>query len=370
VAALLDNNEIGVRLNGAVILAGMAQAGGSSPELLKALKRCVADSSPAIAHWGMQGIMDNPAFPPEDKVDALAQCVDVSRPRPLRVAAALAAIGDKVTQAVPTIIKYLASVSEDYRNQVQATLAPAQSSRVDVGAGGAAVVGAAAEKPGYAIVGGAPSGGGPAGPAGRPGPGAGIIGGQSRRSPIGGGGAPGAGIIGRSGGGGMAAQPPGGFGAGRPPSAIGAAGRQQPAVAVKPAEQIDPSKLDPQEQEQLIAQLENLPTVQEIHHVGLALDGLMKLSVPEAHKTFEFDTTPPWALDSCVDNAVKWLAENEEIFKPGAAVPAPAAAAAPAPAPAPAAPAAVPAAPAPGKEAAGVTPTTLPAAPTGAAPGK
>ncbi len=298
VAALLDNNEVQVRLNAAVVLAGMAQAGGDSPELLQALKRCVGDSSPALALWGAQGIIANPQFPDTEKLATLTLCLKSTRPRPLRVAVALAASDAKLKPAIPVIIKYMESLKDEYRKQIDTALTPKSEGRIEVGPGGAD-----ASFPG-------------AGAAARPGAG----------------GRPGA------------AQPPGAT----PPGATQPAGSStQPAgtstlpVATptpkKVLPPIDPAKLTMQEQETLIRDLETLPTVMELHHIGLALEALVNSAYALQRASFDFDATPPWALNVCVDAASKWLTSHPaEEFTPAATV---------RPAPAPAAPGAAPAAP-------------------------
>lgn len=329
IVALLDNNEPEIRLHGAIVLAAIAQDRGNSAELLKALQRCLNDSNAAVAYWGAQGIMVGPALPEAEKVSALSQCLKPARPRPLRVSAALAAGDAKLTAAIPVLIRYLDSIKEDCSKQIKITLTP-QSGGTDAGKGAAGMPGEGA--PGFAAVGKAGAygpGGGYAVTGARP---TGAAGGVSHGAPV----APGAGPV-----------------PGAAVVAPGAATGSQPegaAIRREPPPPIDPAKLTQQEQEVVIRQLEALPTVQELHHIGMVLDALAKGS---AHKTtFGFDSTPPWALADCVNKATTWLAANEASFASPAPAPAKAPEAAPAPAPvAPAAPA--PAAPAPAPAAGG-----------------
>ena len=319
VAALLNNNEVQVRLNAAIILADMAKAGAAAPELLQALKRCVADSNPAMAQWGAAGILTSPQFPDSEKLAALTLCLKANRPRPLRVAAVLAAGDAKLTQAIPVIIGYLESIKGDYRKQVETALTPQTEGRIDVGPGGAAVRFPADEGRPYGRFDdkGRPYGrfdDSVADPA-------------SGRQPMP---QPPVRMTGPSTGGPYV-----------PPAWPGAP--VQPAVPATPKKALpplDPAKLTLQEQEMLIQDLEELPTVMELHHIGLALEALVNSVYPGQKSSFEFESTPPWALNNCVDAASKWLAARPaEEFNPAPAV-------RPAPAAVPTAPAAVPAAPA------------------------
>ncbi len=313
VAALLDNNEVQVRLNAAIVLAQMAQAGGDAPELLQALKRCVGDSNPAMAQWGAQGIITSAQFPDAERLAALTSCLKTDRPRPLRVAVVLAASDAKLKPAIPPIIKYLEDLKEDYRKQVDAALTPqTEGGRIEIGPGGAAAMfpteggraptrfddrasGRVSDRPAMAPP-----------MARRPGPP-----GAETHAPT--------------------ARP----GATPLPGAPG-----QPAVSVTPKKALppmDPTKLTLQEQEMVIRDLEELPTVMELHHIGLALEALVGSANPMQKVTFEFDSTPPWALSRCVDAASKWLATQPAgEFNPAPAV-------RPAPAAVPPAPAAAPA---------------------------
>ncbi len=81
---------------------------------------------------------------------------------------------------------------------------------------------------------------------------------------------------------------------------------------------IEPDKLDLRGQERLIVAMEELPVVNELHQTGLTLEALLTVTSPDAPISFGFNTTPPWALEKSVEQAVKWFQDNRSSFPPAA----------------------------------------------------
>lgn len=158
VLPLLDENDTTVRLNGAMLLAAMARGGLNKPELVAGLTRCLNDSNPGIARWGLDGILRAwPADAPEkdliglnDRVAALRQCLDLSRPRALRTAAVMTLDERKPRYAIPLLVAHIQALLPEYSAQVEQKLTVEDAAPLDTG-------GMAAPS--------APGGPGPTGPA-------------------------------------------------------------------------------------------------------------------------------------------------------------------------------------------------------------
>ena len=286
VLELLDNNDPQIRVNAAAVLGEIARAGDTSKTVIDALRRCVDDSTLAIAYWGLQGLMSDTA-PSTETNYALSQCLRADRPRPLRLVAATLAGQKNAKGAIPLIVVNLQAILKEYKAQVDFKLGRDTTEAR------------------------------PAAPRERP-----VAPGELRTPTV-------------------------------EPTA-----RMQ---ALRPM--LDPDRMTLPDLEALIPQVESLAAVTETHQMGVILEDLVKNFFPQDQdKLFGFDSTPPWALDQCVEKAVAWLNKNRGAFE--AAAPA-----APAPtAPAPAAPLTpvppTPAAPAP----AAPTPTAPAPAPTPAKP--
>ena len=91
---------------------------------------------------------------------------------------------------------------------------------------------------------------------------------------------------------------------------------EKPRVILR---EINVEKLSVQEAEGLVMDVQGLPTVVEMHQIGLALEDLVKEKPMESK--FHFDEAPPWALDRCVEEAVAWLNAHRAEYPgaPGAA---------------------------------------------------
>jgi len=110
-----------------------------------------------------------------------------------------------------------------------------------------------------------------------------------------------------------------------PPTRVGRGedgyGAQEEVLVEK--RRLDPDKLSFQEVEMLILDLQELPSVYELHEIGYIVETLAKTNPRERPFGDEasFERTPPWALDRCVEAAVAWLDKNRAEF-PNAPAPA------------------------------------------------
>lgn len=144
--ALLLEGEIALRVNGAMVLAAMARSGVNTPELLQSLTQCLNDSNNGVVRWGLDGILRT--LPPDvkeadiitlsDRVAALRQCLDLSKPRALRVSAVMVLDERKPRYAIPILIAYLQALLPEYTAQVEQKLTVEETRSVDPAAAPAA----------------------------------------------------------------------------------------------------------------------------------------------------------------------------------------------------------------------------------------
>jgi len=285
VTGLLKDENVQVRLNAAIVLAQMAEAGSADPRLVEALKRCLEDPCPALVYWGLRGMLAG-QMPLEEKLAAAAECLKLEHPRPLRVAAAGLLKEKGLKEAAPLLVEYLQRILPAYKNQRDEALTY-RVTQPGPGYPGAGEY----EAPFGPGAGYGPPGRGYGVPGGVPGEEYGLPGGEYGL-PGGYGPAEGYGGLGREYG-----QPPG-PGEGR----AGVPGRR---VIER---RIDPERLTYQQRMNLIYELESLPAVMELHQVGLALEELLRSGLRES--PFGFGETPPWSLDQCVERAVAWLEQT------------------------------------------------------------
>lgn len=122
VVALLDENVTQTRINAAIILAGFAgQDTEPSQGLVDAWKRCLNDSSGAVVLWGLVAMLKGKA-PAKEKQAALAECLRLSRPRVLRIAAATVAADSPFEGAALLLLEHLQQLLPAYKSQVKAKL--------------------------------------------------------------------------------------------------------------------------------------------------------------------------------------------------------------------------------------------------------
>jgi len=283
IAPLLDENEVVIRLNAAIVLAECAEAGETSDTLIGLLKRCLRDTEPAIAYWGMVGLIA-PGMSEESKFEAVKAVVEMKQPRILRMATAELVAEKKIVAAFPVLLDHISKMLPYYKEQRTAKL-----TRVVGESGG--------------------RGRGRDDPEGREGRGfedrgrrefgpEGVPRGDDRfREP------------GR-----------------REPGRRGPRGRDLPPDArerKKPKRKVKKVIIDPEKQyyrdKEALADyiteefLPDVPSAQELLTVGLALETLVRKNLYES--PFGFATTPPWKLDECVHTAVAWYDKNKDQFK-------------------------------------------------------
>jgi hypothetical protein len=349
VAQLLGDSDAQVRLNAAIVLNAMAQAGDTSPATLQALQTAVKDKELAVAYWGFEGLMSD-GVPAADQKAVIDDMMNMDLPRALRLATLLTIDQKKPTLAVPILVHHLQEILKEYKTQVETLVTSAETlSPVPQPSVVAPAIGA--QGPPTPAAGTPPAGTSPgAMPAG------------ARRMMTGPGSFRGFGAMGfrRGGAEGGGAAP-----ATATPTSPGPMSLRQ-QVAVTQVRRIDLPKMTLDQLQALARAVEALPTVAEVHEMGMTLEDIVESASPET-PLFDFKSTAPWDLDKCVDKAVVYLNAHaaEYGLAPGAAVsPAPPATqAAPATtAVAPEAPAATMAAPA----ATAVAPEAPPA--TAAAP--
>ncbi len=276
VTELLDDENIQIRVNAAIVLVLMANAGSADSRLAEALQRCVSDSSPAVTHWGLRGMLAD-TMPAAGRLVAIEACLKTDKPRPLRLATVAGISQKKLKEAVPLLIEHLKRILPAYKEQRDETLTY-RTLRASPGFGARGAGGYG--DPGYGI----------GGPMGGP-----------RDVPMGG---PRGGLRG---------EPMGLYGEGRGAyrGLGGYPGGQEGALGRRVIERrIDPEKLAPDQRMRLVYELEALPAVMELHHVGLVVEDLARINLRES--LFGFDETPPWYLDQCVERAVAWLAGDPE----------------------------------------------------------
>jgi hypothetical protein len=285
VVEMLGDADALVRMNAAIILCNMAQAGDTSAATLQAMRKAVQDKDLAVAYWGFMGLM-SPGMPAADQRAVMSDMMK-KVPRALRLAA-LSAIGEqKPAAAAPIIVRHLQEILKEYRAQVE-TIVTSN-----------AQVNPANTPPSFVK---------PTISAPTPQP-------QTAPPPV-------------------PATPAPGMGAEK--SGAKAPGTTAPANVPAPVltwsgDQVSRAALTGMtfEELQTLAQtVESIPVVAEVHHMGLTLEDIVAGVSPDA-PLFDFKTTPPWDLDKCVDRAVIYM--NEHRAEYGAATEAPKT---PAPAPA------------------------------------
>lgn len=272
IVALLDENEPQMRLNAAITLARCAgKADPPSEELIAALKRVSGDSHPAVVYWGLTGLM-NKGIPDKEKVAVVSKCLVLTQPRPLRLVAAKLAAENKVKEAAPVMVAHLKRILPSYRAQVKAKLTVSSRRGRDRD-------------------------------------------GRLRDD---------TGILDRDRYG-EEARP-------RPDSRDTTRGTRMPQTGKKTQFEVDvrvmtPEEIerDPRDAEEWIKMIQGLPAVEEVHQVGLALEGLIAKTLFDS--PFGFKKSPPWALDKCVEKAIaafeEKLPEKPEKPKPVEAKPKP-----------------------------------------------
>ncbi len=130
VLPLLDENDTTLRVNGALMLAGLARAGVNKPELLAGLTRCLNDSNPGIKRWGLDGFLRPwPAEAAEpdvitlnDRVSSVRECLDLSKPRALRMSALMLLDERRPKFAIPLLVAHLQALLPEYLTQVEQML--------------------------------------------------------------------------------------------------------------------------------------------------------------------------------------------------------------------------------------------------------
>jgi hypothetical protein len=306
VAQLLGDSDAQVRLNAAIVLDEMADAGDTSPATLQALQTAMKDKELAVAYWGFEGLMSD-GVPAADQKAAIAEMMNMELPHALRLAALTSIDQKKPTLAVPIIVSHLQEILKEYKTQVETlvtsaeTLTPATQPSVVAPAIGAQ---------------GAPA------PAGGTSPGAMPTGARRMMGPVGGAGFRGFGAMGFRRG--------RGEGMGAAPATVTPASPAVPAfrqVAVTQVRRIDLSRMTLDQLQALAHAVEALPMVTEVHQMGMTLEDILENASPET-PLFDFKSTPPWDLDKCVDKAVVYM--NAHAAEYGLA-PAPTAAVSPAP---------------------------------------
>ena len=248
VVALLNESNVQIRVNAAIVLAACAETDGTPPEaLVRAWKTCLADQNSGVVYWGLIGTLDSKVSAAEKK-DALGDCLKSSRPRILRIAAARAAAKRSFEEAAPQLVKYLQDLLPAYRMQLK-TVLERDKIRIE---------GDRRETE--------------------------MEPDMMREQPV---------KRGRRGGR-RAAKPKAG------PSDLKLAAEK---------EIIDPDKLrDYDKIRDLISEVQALPACEELHLAGYVLEGLVSKDPTESK--FDFKKTPPWALEKCVEKAVAWLKKN------------------------------------------------------------
>jgi len=310
VAALLDDNDEQIRLNAAIVLAQTAQrAGTANQALLDALDRCLRDTSSAVAYWALQGFVWD-SVPVEKRMEAIKASLDIKRPRLVRLAAARLAGDKNIRPSIPALVAHLQRILPSYTSEVETML----TYEVQVDERGN-LLNPDMETPGYVGKGGATDGTTRRGYIVSPLSGGGAGGGRDdyagyedrgRYAPRGSTPTPsrrGATTSRRT-----PASPRGGRG-------DDTYGMEEDALVEK--RQLNPERLSFQEVEMLILDLQELPSVYELHEIGYIVEGLAKANprdMPFGEEA-SFERTPPWALDRCVEAAVAWLDKNGAEFR-------------------------------------------------------
>lgn len=248
VALLQQENIAQIRLNAAIVLAEYAGQGGEiSQALLDGLKQCVGDSNDAVKYYGVMGLLDAKA-PVEMRSDVVKVCLDSKRPRVLRILTAEAVSTRNFKGAAPLMVAYLQSLLPDYERALDNRLTVEKGAARGEGVGDVRIP--AMDVSPRAI----------------------------RR----------------------ATPPPG-----TPPVRAGREPDEAAREVVVEYERIDPSEWSYAEVQQWIPEIQKLPEYEELHWAGLCLEDMVSDNPTESK--FEFKTTPPWDLKTCVEKAVEWM---------------------------------------------------------------
>ncbi len=143
VIGLLDENDLQMRLNGAIALAGIARSKYTHADLVPALRRCLGDSNPSVVYWGLRGMAEG-QVPRAELIQAVIKCLDTKQPVIVRLVAADTAADNGLKETVPWLIERLKTLAPSYEEQVRAKLT--------VKKGAAAVNPAVAPLPGPGLV--------------------------------------------------------------------------------------------------------------------------------------------------------------------------------------------------------------------------
>jgi len=122
VVKLLDEHAFQTRLNAAIILTAYAGQENPAAGLADGLKRCAGDGNDGVRYWGLRGTLASKVST-EQKRAALAGCLEMSRPRELRIPAAMAAEKYKFVEGAPVLLAHLQNLLPEYKKQVAQTLA-------------------------------------------------------------------------------------------------------------------------------------------------------------------------------------------------------------------------------------------------------
>ena len=344
VIGLLRENDLQVRVNGAITLAEIAQSGHITPKVLEGLNQCMRDSNPAIVYWGLSGLAAR-GVPEETLQSAIIECLDVKEhPQILRMTAATIAGDKNIKSVLPWLVEYLTIILPSYDFQVEEHLkvplgqtgatgtsrsfSPARSGEAPRSrmAPGRATRGIDAEEsrlrrttPGRTTPGRtSPSRTTP----GRTTPGRTTPG---RTTP--GRTTPGRTTPGRT--------TPGRTTPGRTTLGRTTPGRTTPGWGERTEEEevewvpqftiidpdTDPEYVNSEKLQALAEELEALPAVAELHALGFIIEKLAKKDLRDEPFTeaLSFETNPPWRLRPCAEAAIAWMEKNKAQFPMGPA---------------------------------------------------
>jgi len=110
---MLSENDEGVRVAGAMILAKIAEA-TDSETLLQALRQCWEDSSAGVNFWGLKGLLIHKKVPRNFMEDLTIQSLNMKRSYPVRVIGCRTSGERKVVKAVPWLVEILRVNAADF----------------------------------------------------------------------------------------------------------------------------------------------------------------------------------------------------------------------------------------------------------------
>lgn len=111
--ALLSENDEGLRIAGAMMLARIAEK-TQAANTIKPLERCWSDSSAAVNYWGAWGLLALKGLPSERADALLTGCLSLRRPYPIRIVACAAARRRKAAKAVPFLAAIISKRAPEY----------------------------------------------------------------------------------------------------------------------------------------------------------------------------------------------------------------------------------------------------------------